>query len=353
MRFKLNLIAIICFFSLFTDFQYAEAKTKFKCFLIHSYQEGSWTVGSSNGVKNAFKAKGLNVSIQEKIYDYYAYLKLTELEKKEKNQNIVKEVVGFKPDLIIVFDDEATDSLINELNKLKIPIVLSGINKEKSDLSWWLPNNHKERYFTGIFERYPFEQSVKLLHKINPKIKKLSILTGANESAKTVTGQLEGFFNKNNNEYLGIRLEHTFMSSDWSSWQESIKNYKGNDKAFWIVSPWDVRDENGLEVSLSVIANYYHKHSKLPNLAIVSVNQQLGFLASFAVSPEDLGYQAAEIGFKILLSGTNPRSIKFEENKVIRFVINKKRSDELGYKLPIELLEFAKIEKKIPMNFVR
>jgi ABC-type uncharacterized transport system substrate-binding protein len=121
-----------------------------------------------------------------------------------------------------------------------------------------------------------------------------------------------------------------------------MKNIKGN-----------VNDKNGKEVDLRVIGDFYRKNSKIPEIGIVNINDKLGFLASFSVGAEDLGVQAGELGIKIFQGKIVPKDHKFVSNNLVRFVINKKRADSLNIKIPNSFLDFAKIEKKIPMEYFR
>jgi ABC-type uncharacterized transport system substrate-binding protein len=239
---------------------HAEMKQEFRVLVIHSYQAGMWTTESTNGIRNFFQDRKIAVNIRDRIFDYYLYQSQGASKVQAEARRVHSEALEFKPHLIIIFDDEAADTLTSRLNDLRIPIVLSGINKSKDLVSWWIPEGNPKRYFTGTWERYPFAQSLRMLNRINPKILKIALLTGSNESAKVITNQLETFFKENGGQYSDIRYEKTFMSSNWSDWREAIKNYKGSDRAFWIVSPWNINDENGKEIPLMKISEFLEKN---------------------------------------------------------------------------------------------
>lgn len=337
---------------LYTPLAKAE-NVKSKVFVIHSYLPGIWTKQATDGVKAGFLARNITPEIKDYIYDYYSYINLPEAKKASEKNKVLKSIKDFAPDIIIVFDDEAANDLMPLLNTIGLPIVVTAINNNSKDLNWFLPQNHIKRNFTGIWERYPFEQSLRMLKQINPNINEISILTCENYSSKIITAQLVDFFKKHKNVYTGIKLKSVTLSANWEKWKKTISEYKGKDKAFWVINPWNVYDKSGKEVDLRIIGSYYLKHSHLPSLGIASVSQELGFLASFAVSSEDLGSQAAEQAVMILAKNKHPSSIPFDTIRTVRFVINKKRADSLKYKIPIHLLEFGTVEKKIPMQFVR
>lgn len=322
-----------------------------KIVILHSYAKGLWSTEGTVGVKKCFKKFSANLDIVEILDDYATTDGIKNRDKMVREA--IKKIKLISPKLIIIFDDEAADALVNKLNKLNIPIVITGINNNPEKIKWLLPDGNKDRNFTGIWEIYPFEQSLRILKKIIPTINEISILTSKNFTSRTVTSFIVDKFKKNNNYYSGVKLKNVHISDSWEEWKYIINKYKGINKAFWILVPWNVNDKKGREVDLRVMGTFYRKNSEIPSIGIVNINHQLGFLASFSVGAEDLGFQACEMAMKVIKNKVHPRDIKFERNKVIRFYINKKRSDHLGVKIPENLLDFATIEKTIPMQFVR
>lgn len=326
--------------------------SKYNIALIHSYQKGLWTNEALKGVKEGFHHYEINSNVIEYEYDYVS-VGTNAKKKKESMDKIIKSIIKLKANFIIIFDDEASDALVSKLIPLNIPIVLTGINQNEDNISWLDELKKSTLMSSIILERYPFEQSLKMLKEIKPSVKEISILSSENFTSKLTSSQIIKQFKKFNNVYNGINFKNTFLSSSWQEWRKIINEYKGEDKALWILVPWNVNDINGKEVDLRKIGDYYRENSKLPSLGIVNINQQLGFLASFSVSAQDLGYQAAQT-----ISGfiKNNRKYKFplmQTNKTIRFIINKKRADQLKLKIPKSFLEFATIEKKIPMKYQR
>jgi ABC-type uncharacterized transport system substrate-binding protein len=320
-----------------------------KIAVVHSYERGSWTEEGTRGVKKFFQENKSPVQVDEHIYDY---IKARTNSKNLKNK-VLSDLLNGGYNLFIIFDDEATDDLLPSLNAKKIPIVVTGINKNPSDANWNLPDKSPERYFTGITERYPFEQSLKMLKRIKPTVTKISILTSENRTSKIITGQMLQKFKSHNGEYSGVKLDKVHQTSSWKEWKEIISNYNYPDTAFWILVPWNVNDEKGKEVDLRILGEYYRKHSKIPEMGIVSISDKLGFVSTFSVSGEDLGYQASQVASQILFNNKSPRDIPFVPNSSVRFIINKQRADQLNIKIPSEFLEFAKIERKIPMEYFR
>lgn len=325
-------------------------KLPFKVYIIHSYLPGLWSIGANKGAEQALRFHNItNYELKIYDYDYVRQRKNLNLETK----TILKQVSEFKPDLIMVFDDEAADDLIPTLNKLQIPIVASGINKEVQDLKWYLPDGDPNRNFTAILERYPFEEPLKLLKKLDSKITKISFLTTENVSSDIILKQLKKKFSDYSNEYAGIKLGDVFASKNWDEWQTFIKSKKAKNEAFWILVPWDVYHKSGKEVTISEIGTFYQKEAKIPELGIVNASSLLGMVACFSVNSEDLAFEAISAGIESYTKNKKLTNVPFEKVKSVRVVLNQKRADQLGIKIPSSFLDFAKIEKKIPLEYFR
>ncbi len=348
----MKLISLILFFFISTTTlaNIKELNSPFKVYTIHSYLPGLWSQGATKGTKLALNYHGVK-AYELKTYDYDYVRRRKYLISETKK--IVEEIKKFNPDLILVFDDEAADDLIPTLNKLNIPIVASGINKEIDDLKWYLPNGNKRRNFTAILERYPFEEPLRLLKKLDQRINKISFLTTQNVSSEIILNQLKEKFRSHSNEYSGIRLGEVYASKEWDKWKAIIRSKKDKNEAFWILVPWDVYDSSGNEVTISEIGTFYQQEAKIPELGIVNASSLLGMLACFSVNSEDLAFEAISAGLAYYLQKKKLSEIPFEKVKSVRVVLNKKRADQLNISIPNSFLDFAKIEKKIPLQYFR
>lgn len=322
----------------------------FRVYLVFSYSPGMWDEQGRRGVELALRNQNIT-DFETKVYNYN-YVEKRKY-RTEELRKITAEIAGFRPDLIIVFDDEASEDLIPDLNRLDIPIVATGINRELKDLSWFKPEGAADRNFTGVLERYPFEQPLKFLKKINPEISEITILTSENVSSSVIVEQFIRQFRKSGGASSGIRLKEVIKSRDWERWQAAIRSHRGVNEAFWILVPWDVYGKDGKEVPLNEIGEFYQRESRIPELGIVNANHMIGLLACFSVNSEDLGYQAAAAGIQAIKNKRSLSRVPFAKVETVRLIINKKRADTLHYKIPIGFLEFAEIEKKIPLSYLR
>jgi ABC-type uncharacterized transport system substrate-binding protein len=337
----MKLVSIILFLFLSIPCSAVDAKN---ILVIFSYLPSSWNSNGMLGIKNAFSKSAIEVNLIEYVYDNINVrqeskqkAKIAELKRIIKEKNIHG---------VIIFDDEAADDLYTSISKLGLPISITGVNKEKSEINW-IDNSLKSAI---VYERYPFEKSLELLKRIDKNVEEITILTSANESSKRIVSQITNKFKQNKDQYAGIKLKKTIISSEWNDWKEIIKKSQSKKDSFWVLVPWDV-NENGKEIDLRKMGQYFQENSKIPIIGIVDINVQMGFLASFSVHSEDLGYQAANNLIKLFNDG---KAQLIEETvKKVRFVINRERMNTLGLKVPLEILDMATIQDRVELKTKR
>lgn len=337
-------IVLILLFSMSLMAQ-SEAKKEYNILVIFSYVPSSWNTNGLIGVKNAFDASNLKLRAYDYVYDNIQVRnKNAQKDELAKIKNLIKTK---KIDGIVIFDDEASDDLITELKELNLPIAATGINKNRNEIKW-LDKNSK---ISIIYERYPFEKSIKLLKKMDAGIKKIKILTTENESSNRITNQLLKKLANTKNTIAGITLSETHITKEWEDWKKVIINTKGDDEALFILVPWNVY-KDGVEIDLREMGRFYQANSKVPSIGIVDINTQMGFLASFYVHSEDLGFQAGSSLITHLIADKSANNIE-DTVKKTRFVLNKERMNALGLKIPLEVLDMATIKEKVELKVKR
>lgn len=314
----------------------------YKIMVIFSYPGSSWNTNGQQGVKKVFTEKKHRVSITSYVYDNNKIRKNKRIDFEAKR--IQKIVNKGKFDGVIIFDDEASEDLLKRV-KFNAPVVITGINQDEKKLTW------VDKSKVGvILERYPFENSLKMLKRLDKNINEISIMTTNNESSNIILSQLLAKFRSYQNKYHGIKLVNVLNNKNWSSWKKFLTENQKENRALWVLVPWEVFNSSGKEVTIKEISAYFLKNNRLPTIGIVDINKLLGFLASLSVHSEDLGRQAAIQLMNLINHSQRP---KVETINKVRFVINKNRAKQLDIKVPIELLELATIDRTKNFDTVR
>ena len=168
---KVN-IYFLCLTLVFTTLFWSgcsDDKHKFHILVIHSYEETLETYPEFNHlIAKEFKKEGINAEIHTFYLDCEHYLENPEL---ARMRSMLDTVASWKPDLILVNEDQATYSLLkcgHPLTK-QVPIVFAGVNYPNWSLIKQYPN------VTGVHDKIDFKKNIDAIQKI--KNKRVDILT--------------------------------------------------------------------------------------------------------------------------------------------------------------------------------
>lgn len=315
-----------------------------RVFVIFSYPTGQWNNGIQEGLTNGLIERDIKHDIGSYVYHYEFFKGKSRGAVDKEIDVILGKLRVYKPDFIVVSDDEAAEKVVPRLYALNIPVIFTGINKAVKDLSWLQKGNK----ITGILERYPIEKSLKLLSDLTRgKTKKISILTSKNDSSLIILEQFKKYFAENKPD---IKLDRVYALSDWAEWKKSVLEMNKKTDALWMLVPWSVKDEDGDEVDLRIMGKWLAEHIKIPSISIVDISLHLGVMASISVTPQILGEEVAEIIDILINEKISIEKVPIKTPDKCEIIINKKQADALGIKIPIGILEYSKILKKADLK---
>lgn len=180
----------------------SDNKQKFHILVIHSYEEKLETYPEFNRlIAKEFKRKGINAEIRTCYLDCEYYLETEEL---ARMRNMLDTAASWKPDLILVNDDQATYSLLKCRHPLtrQVPIVFAGVNYPNWTLIKQYPN------VTGLYDKIDFKKNIDAIQKIrNKRVDIATILDSTfldNKVIADIKQQLKGTYIKALNESLTI-----------------------------------------------------------------------------------------------------------------------------------------------------
>ena len=170
-----------------------------------------------------------------------------EAEIKAEAAKLVEAARDYKPDFLVLCDDEGADVLAPEMKRLGIPLLFAGINKDEKDVAWL----EKGAELTGVFERYPVEPSLKLLTNLTTgRVKNISLLTSVNPTSVIIEKQLSGYFKTHKTR---IALKQVYMTNKWEEWKAAIQAANKESDSLWMLVPWNVEDAAGQRLDLRVM----------------------------------------------------------------------------------------------------
>ncbi len=303
------------------------ARVSKRVLLIFSYHpEFPWVAEETRGVEYALKERGLEI---EKLYMDTKRRTSTDWKKKVA-EDAMKKIEEFKPDIVIVFDDNACELVAKKYIGNILPFVFCGMNGNPEDYGF--PSDN----ITGVIERGHIKESVELFKRLVPDVKKVAIITDNSPSS-------QAFVNRVKEIELPVEIDEFYNTNDFDSWKTKIIELQTEVDVIGLFLYHTIK-EKGEEVSLlpQEVLEWTFENSKLPEFALFDFTIKGGALCGVSPSGYEQGKTAAEIAIKIL-DGKKPIDIPIECPKKGNSIINETRTERLNINIPEDVFKEVEI----------
>lgn len=298
-----------------------------KVLLIFSYHpEHPWVVEETRGAEDILGERGVET---EKFY--LDTKRNTSAEwKEEVAEEAVRKIDDFKPDLVIVFDDNACELVAKEYIGESLPFVFCGMNGEPEDYGFPAQN------ITGVIERHHLEATINLLKQLVPDVEELAIISDDSPTS-------QAFITRVRNIIPPVEISEFYTTNDFDAWKAEVNRLQTNVDAIGIYVYHTIK-ENSEEESLPPedVLGWTLENSELPGFAFSDFTVRDGVLCGVTVSGYEQGMTAAEIAIRIL-NGETPADIPIECPEKGTPMINEIRAEELNIEIPADVLEEVEI----------
>lgn len=245
-------------------------------------------------------------------------------------ENIVNQIKGIKPDVVIV------NALINApqlvakpLGEAGIPVVLNVYTD-----SFLNADGTPKGNVTGLYSipKNLQKNAFEMLNKIAPiKDKKAVFIT------------MDGMFTKEGVESAltanGIKLKEYYSFKYVEEFEAAMKKYDADDEVGWVlVGLWAYQKKDGSYIPINQVPSqaYFTK----PCVTYWDNGCSSGFLCGLGVDIPTTGTQSAELAIRIL-KGEAVKTIKAVEPRKTNILLNKKRADMMKIVFPADYLGSA------------
>ncbi len=303
------------------------AKQNEKVLLIFSYSaDYAWVIDETRGVEDVFN--GMAVDIEKFYLDTKTNTSTEWMDKVA--QEAVQKIDEYKPDLVIVFDDNACELVAKQYIGKSLPFVFCGMNGEPADYGFPAKN------ITGVIERHHLEATIELLNQLKPGIKKLAIISDA---SSTSVGFMAGI----QEETPSIEVTEYFTTNDFDTWKAKVDELQTSVDAIGIYVYHTLKEKGG-ETSLppETVLGWTLANNKLPDFAFSDFTVKDGVLCGVTESGYEQGKAAAQIAVRIL-NGEKPGDIPIERPEKGIKMVNETRAQELNIVIPADVLDSAVI----------
>ena len=341
-------VLIILFLPLLTAQIVHGASTNSRIFVVDSYhREYLWSQDTHAGVCTALLEFGfLDDKKQVEEYtekDYVessrAVVKKVWMDTKRKNTlseiaeataRISEEAEKFRPDMILLGDDDAANYIGNLYMDTRIPVVFWGING--IPLKYGLIDSIEKpgHNITGIYQAGYLKESVKYIKNLVPGVRTFAILSDDSSTGRPKVKELERLSQEGK---LAIKLVATVMTNSLSEWKSEALRLQKEVDAFFVLNHNTLKDDRGNPVDQLEIGAWYLRSIRKPDCGHEKQFAIEGLLLVVDDSGFKQGYEAVKLAYQILEKGIKPADIPVRAPERGPVIVNRQRADMLGIDL--------------------
>lgn len=303
------------------------SKSSEKLLVIYSYHpEYEWCQQEKKGIDDVFKDQ--NVIIESFYMDTKRKTNKT-WEKNITNEALLK-IKSFKPDIVIVCDDNACRLVATQFIDKKLPFVFMGINEDPK--VYGMPAEN----ITGVIERNLISGTIDLLKKLVPSVESIAIITDNSVTSQAAASRFT-------QENFSVKLYEVYKTNNYDDWKKYVKKIQTEVDALGIYLYFTLEEIDAEEsVSDAQVLKWTLENNTLPTFSFENFSVQDGVLCGETQSGYEQGKEAALMAREIM-SGTNPIDLPVRMPKKGTLTINEKTAKKLNIIIPEELKQKAKI----------
>lgn len=258
---------------------------------------------------------------------YLDYKRLPKEQSQARAEEAFNLFMETKPDLVVLADDFAVESLGRRINLMGTPVVFLGVNNN--------PRNYlgDMRLATGVLERPLVKRSIVFIHEMfDNDIGKCLILF---DNGKTANLIVNGYFGHKRQMNLSRVWTDIRLVNEFEEWQRLVREAPANGYDIIIVGLYHtLRNRASEHVSDDVVIRWTSEHSRVPIFGIwdfsIGQGKAVGGLVNSA-TPQ--GREAAKLALKIL-QGADPQALAPVTAEGGRFVFSKSELKRWGLSIP-------------------
>lgn len=303
------------------------SKSPEKLLVIYSYHpEYEWCQQEKKGIDDVFKDQNIIVE------SFYMDTKRKTNKTWEKNitNEALQKIASFKPDLVMVCDDNACRLVATQFIDKKLPFVFMGINEDPK--VYGLPAKN----ITGVIERNLISGTIDLLEKLVPSIESVAIITDNSVTSQAASTR---FIQEN----FPVKLYDVYKTNNYDDWKKYVRKIQTEVDALGIYLYFTLEQSDSDEsVPDAHVLKWTLDNNSLPTFSFENFSVQNGVLCGETQSGYEQGKEAAMMA-KEILSGTAPDDLPVRMPKKGTLTINEKTAKKLDIIIPEELKQKAKI----------
>nr|WP_320010401.1 ABC transporter substrate binding protein [uncultured Desulfobulbus sp.] len=282
--------------------------------------------------------KGIAQVLSEGKYGLHSYYmdtkRHTEESWKRKAGAKAKEMVRqIHPELVLAMDDNAQKYFTQDYAGKPGPpwFVFGGVNKEPEEYGFPAEN------VTGVLERPNILESIKLLLKIKPDVRRILIM--ADKSATT-----DPMIDYCKTLSLPVTVVAYEQPLTLEEWKKNLEHYHGQVDAvgLYVLRTITRSKTDSTKVMEQELIDIINRDYHLPTVGFFDSAAASGVLCAISVSMREQGVAAATIA-KHILDGRRPGDIPVRPTDQGRIQLNLRTAEHLGIQIPYSIIKRAEV----------
>lgn len=265
---------------------------------------------------------------------------VTPVQINERGNLALQKINRFKPDVLVVLDDNAFRTVALKLVDKPIPIVFSGMNNKPeyyNKIKRWMETRARPGHnITGVHEKLHIWDALRIHKKLFPLTNRIVFITDDSPTGKAVQTQIITELLKADSFPCGWDIRVALSWEDYKQIIESIDRDE-NASAIYPVALRLLSERSGKVYAPPEILRWTVQHFHKPEIPLNHEFARLGLLGGASVDFYEMGKQAGRMIVKIL-KGADPAFIPIEEAERYVLVFNINRATQLGINIPKNVL---------------
>lgn len=243
---------------------------------------------------------------------------------------IMEDLRLFKPDLVLLGDDNAANYIGNQLLDTDVPVVFWGINGLPLKYGLVDSMDRPGHNVTGVWQIGYHLEGLQLLKQLVPDAKNFAILACDSVTARPNVKQITALARQGR---LPMELIDVVVTNDLEVFKTRALELANRVDAFFVLNHDTLRNESGQHVSMLEVGRWYLQNISKPEVSHEDQFVREGMLATASDSGFVQAYQAFEMAYDILEQGFNPGHMRTKSPLPGPSMVNSERAAMLGIDL--------------------
>lgn len=262
---------------------------------------------------------------------------------------VVTRIDAFRPDLLMLGDDNATRFIASNYLDTRLPVVFWGVNGSPAKYNLIDSMERPGHNVTGVYQAGYLKEGVEWLRKLLPDINRMAVLSDDSPTGRAKAKELQRLARDGD---LPVSLVATVVTNSLATWQARALELAPQVDAFFVLNHNTLKDEHGRAVDQLEAGEWYLNNVRKPDIGHERQFVLEGILCAVDDSGFMQGQEAVRMARRILDGGEDPASMPVYAPPRGEFVVNLERARMLGLEALVAAspLVEARIERALALD---